>query len=411
MRPAPRRSLGVSRTFSQVEPQRYPNRARYPGVRGFRGHRWIVQDLKRGEAVAWTDSGWSPPTALELPVNTVANEYGGWVSPLEGYIYFTSDRYGHADIFRVDAPRRDRRRQGEEQGPSMRLSCWMIGLCCACRPTGSGTESRGRRARAVASRPAAFVLAFGVGVAPTGCSEAGPVESGPTLMVRGSVHTLDGSPPPALVVSVRAQGFSASEAVGAVGAFSVDAPVNRGFDLLVEEQGGGPGRVFPSFRRVGGLQTDWEAVVLLIPTSWTIESGHFRGSPGKPPVALHPGGAPSFFGVRGWAEEFLEAGPVPFSLTTAWWDEESWPIPVYIERDLPGAAAVTPADSALLWSQIRTLEGRLGLDLFRPVRKEDLPVDPVKVDFLLEPIARPHSIRLTVRPERPGKGWGLHTCM
>lgn len=50
-----------------------------------------------------TDSGWSSPAALELPVNTFANEYGAWVSLLDGYLYFTSDRYGHADIFRVDA--------------------------------------------------------------------------------------------------------------------------------------------------------------------------------------------------------------------------------------------------------------------------------------------------------------------
>lgn len=50
-----------------------------------------------------TGGGWSPPGALELPVNTFANEYGAWVSPLDGSLYFTSDRYGHADIFRVDA--------------------------------------------------------------------------------------------------------------------------------------------------------------------------------------------------------------------------------------------------------------------------------------------------------------------
>lgn len=51
-----------------------------------------------------TLSGWSTPTALELPVNTFANEHGAWMSPLDGQLYFTSDRYGHADIFRVGAP-------------------------------------------------------------------------------------------------------------------------------------------------------------------------------------------------------------------------------------------------------------------------------------------------------------------
>lgn len=47
-------------------------------------------------------SGWSQPAALDLPVNTFANEYGAWVSPRDGHLYFSSDRYGHADVFRVD---------------------------------------------------------------------------------------------------------------------------------------------------------------------------------------------------------------------------------------------------------------------------------------------------------------------
>ena len=48
-----------------------------------------------------TGDGWSEPRALDLPVNTFANEYGAWVSPADGHLYFTSDRYGYAGIFRV----------------------------------------------------------------------------------------------------------------------------------------------------------------------------------------------------------------------------------------------------------------------------------------------------------------------
>lgn len=48
-----------------------------------------------------TEGGWTAPTALTLPVNTFANEYGAWVSSLDDHLYFTSDRYGHADIFSV----------------------------------------------------------------------------------------------------------------------------------------------------------------------------------------------------------------------------------------------------------------------------------------------------------------------
>lgn len=48
------------------------------------------------------DGGWSRPAPLGLPINTFANEYGAWVSG-EGLLYFTSDRYGYARIFRVEA--------------------------------------------------------------------------------------------------------------------------------------------------------------------------------------------------------------------------------------------------------------------------------------------------------------------
>lgn len=49
-----------------------------------------------------TADGWSTPRPLGLPINTFANEYGASVSG-EGLLYFTSDRYGYASIFRVEA--------------------------------------------------------------------------------------------------------------------------------------------------------------------------------------------------------------------------------------------------------------------------------------------------------------------
>lgn len=50
-----------------------------------------------------TDDGWSTPGPLDLPINTFANEYGAWISPDGAYLYFSSDRYGHANIFRVQS--------------------------------------------------------------------------------------------------------------------------------------------------------------------------------------------------------------------------------------------------------------------------------------------------------------------
>lgn len=50
-----------------------------------------------------TNDGWTTPRPLDLPINTFANEYGAWVSPDGAYLYFSSDRYGYANIFRVEA--------------------------------------------------------------------------------------------------------------------------------------------------------------------------------------------------------------------------------------------------------------------------------------------------------------------
>lgn len=49
-----------------------------------------------------TSTGWSNPVPLALPVNTFANEYGAWVSPADHHLYFTSDRYGYARLFRLE---------------------------------------------------------------------------------------------------------------------------------------------------------------------------------------------------------------------------------------------------------------------------------------------------------------------
>lgn len=50
-------------------------------------------------------SGWGEPRNLGLPVNTFANEYGPWVSRGGRFLYFTSDRFGTADIFRIELNR------------------------------------------------------------------------------------------------------------------------------------------------------------------------------------------------------------------------------------------------------------------------------------------------------------------
>lgn len=52
--------------------------------------------------VSWREGdGWTAPEPLPPPVNTEAHEYGPFVDPYGEYLWFTSDRDGTADLYRV----------------------------------------------------------------------------------------------------------------------------------------------------------------------------------------------------------------------------------------------------------------------------------------------------------------------
>jgi hypothetical protein len=49
----------------------------------------------------FVNGAWTAPVNPGLPVNTFANEYGPWLDVSGGRLWFTSDRFGSADIFSV----------------------------------------------------------------------------------------------------------------------------------------------------------------------------------------------------------------------------------------------------------------------------------------------------------------------
>jgi hypothetical protein len=84
-----------------------------------------------------------------------------------------------------------------------------------------------------------------------------------------------------------------------------------------------------------------------------------------------------FFGIWDWPEERAEAGGGPsLALSTAVWSDEHLPIPVFFRPDeVARQEPITPADSVLFWTIVEDMEDRLGIDAFRPARKEELAKD------------------------------------
>ena len=61
-----------------------------------------------GDDLYWSvrsDSGWSEPQLLPVPINSFGNEYGASLSADRRTLWFTSDRFGIARLFQVDLAR------------------------------------------------------------------------------------------------------------------------------------------------------------------------------------------------------------------------------------------------------------------------------------------------------------------
>lgn len=252
-----------------------------------------------------------------------------------------------------------------------------------------------------------------------------PPYPGPTVTLRGIVHTLAGPPPTGLRARISTPRIAEPEFVEEVeidarGRFVIEAPMDRAFELLIHDTDTESPRLLPSLRRFDSVPDGWEPVVLLLPTSWTIASGSYAGR--RVEVSLDRIYAPDrqnlqqrFWWVHPWIPSLLDdgdPGPLP-SLNSASWRLEDLPLPLFFERDERGTAVLLPItadDSVAVWAAANTLEQRLGMDLVRPVRKEDLPADTVTVSGIVQPIVRPVSINFFLTDAGTGAGGAAHAC-
>jgi hypothetical protein len=265
----------------------------------------------------------------------------------------------------------------------------------------------------------AALLLAAVAVVACGTDTTAP---GSTVTIHGTVFTVSGDAPPPARVIVRAGGFAQTATVGADGRFTVEAPATDSFEMRVEQPSGAALDFLPTLRRFApGVPDGWQARVLLVPAKWTIHGGEYAGR--TVDVSLDRIYDPDdmlttrlpLWPYDPWPSALLqdEGGP-PVSLSSVTWPDSIYPIPLYIERDSADAYGVVlpvdAADSAFLWTEIDDLESKVGMDLFRPVRKADLPVDTVEIPNKDRPIVRPFSARFSLYQDGTNGGGATWAC-
>lgn len=241
-----------------------------------------------------------------------------------------------------------------------------------------------------------------------------------TIRIAGLVVTPEGSAPPAFEVHLMSLTDTSTVQVGAGGGrfdLSVQMPAGDTVSLLVlpADTAG----FFPSLKRYAGRDAV-EQKVLLLPSDVTIPAGRFAGErldvslqlAVAPDNLLRENGDGSFYGFQKWLQPGGAAGGVDpdpdLSLWTSIWPDDRLPLPVYFHHDghnVQGHARgpISPADSILFWEAVHDLEDRLGLDAFRPVRKEDVPLDTLQGPFEADTV-RLFAVGVQQIPEMAGLG-------
>ena len=197
-------------------------------------------------------------------------------------------------------------------------------------------------------------------------------------VVAGRVVTLDGAPVSRAAVIVRAVDHEDTLATDAVGRFGRRLPATPGDTVEIAVAAAPPFRGarlrVRDPRELGTLR------VLLLPATWTVTSGSFRGEH----VTVSPAAATarSGDGTRFWRLQRVR------SLAT-WagvgWPAEALPVAVTFRRDASGGS-ISAADSDGFWRGARALERELGMSLFTPATprpgddEAERPVIQVVVD-------------------------------
>jgi hypothetical protein len=251
-------------------------------------------------------------------------------------------------------------------------------------------------------------LAIGFTLVAGGCGDA-PVTGmydGRLVTISGRVHVADDAPLPTVSVNVEGMGYTTSVTVDAAGRFSIEAPAaGDSFDVMVDAGA----RYHPSLRRLRPLSGEWRDVdVLLIPNRWRIATGRFAGREVEVSMqaALAPenGAGGSMYTVY---NPFPPASAPPGAwLFTASYPPDALPIPLYLEHEGAGIEGrqrepIVADDSVVVWDVVGDLEARLGRDLFRPARLDELPAETLSTrDGTL--ILRPFSAYIEQVPSMTG---------
>lgn len=231
--------------------------------------------------------------------------------------------------------------------------------------------------------------------------------------VEGSVRTLSNGVPSDAFVFLRREGGTDSARVEEDGGFVLRAReplVGEVVDVFVDRRAPGPRPYFPALWSGFRLEHGFRVEAVLFPTTWTVQEGELAGE--RVPLSLqtvfaYPN-APKlgdYYAV--WKDNWVKwrewragsrEGPRAPSLA---WPRDSFPLPVFfvdtgtVERPDGRVLArreITAGDSAVFWENVGRMEARLGRDLFRPARAQDLPRDTVEgngVDF-------PYAVRVEV---------------
>jgi hypothetical protein len=223
---------------------------------------------------------------------------------------------------------------------------------------------------ALAPVPARIALAVAVAVAASACGDdptgTPPGEEAPEPAIAGRVIAVGGGDVGDLRVVWRPRGGGPGDSVnvGADGSFriepSTDTPAG---ELLVD---GAERRRFHPFLYPLHRDSIGALDILLVPRSWTIGAGEYRGSTVDTPLDpvvdddVAQLGYTYFFGR---AEP--HADPVRYRLDLAAWQGDALPALVAFDRQ-DGDHPVTPEDSAAIWAVLDRLETVIGWDLFRP---------------------------------------------
>lgn len=180
-------------------------------------------------------------------------------------------------------------------------------------------------------------------------------------------------------------------------------------DVWVDQRTAGPRTHLPAAWHDVPLERGFRVDALLIPTTWTIRDGELAGREvgvSLQRIFAYPNAWDSgnYFAVwkdnwSAWRAERRAGGPVSRAPSVAWPDS-AFPVPVFFRDSgssswLSGPARprrpVSPEDSVVFWENVARMEERVGRDLFRPARREELPPDTVSGDAL--------EVRYAVRVE------------